>query len=319
MKVSITRRGLQITLGLIWLLDGLLQFQSFMYSHGFLKEVIEPSAEMQPAWIGHPILAAAHFAGQHLTLWNTLFALVQCLIGLGLLYRPTVKPALRASFAWTFVVWWFGEGFGMVLANMGSPLTGAPGAVLLYGLIGLMLWPTARENGRSVADRGPIGDRGGLLIWSALWLSATVLWCLASSRPPDAISGALTEGASNSMHWLASLQISLAHTTHGQGRVIAIVLATLSLAIAAGVWTRWRRETLTIGALLSIVYWLLGQSLGALTTGTATDPNIGPLFVLLALALWPRPQLAARRLDDRRGRQAQPATIASASMTSSRG
>jgi hypothetical protein len=37
--------------------------------------------------------------------------------------------------------------------------------------------------------------------------------------------------------------------------------------------------------------WLIGQSLGGLTTGEATDPNIGPLLVLLAAALWPRTAL----------------------------
>ncbi len=40
--------------------------------------------------------------------------------GLGLLHRPTVKPALPASFAWT-LVWWFGEGLGMVFMDMGAP------------------------------------------------------------------------------------------------------------------------------------------------------------------------------------------------------
>ena len=66
------------------------------------------------------------------------------------------------------------------------------------------------------------------------------------------------------------------------------MLAVLSLAIAVGVWTRLRREALLLGVLLSIVYWALGQSLGGLSTGKATDPNAGPLFVLLALALLPR-------------------------------
>jgi hypothetical protein len=41
------------------------------------------------------------------------------------------------------------------------------------------------------------------------------------------------------------------------------------------------------GVALSLDFWLLGQSLGGLTTGMATDPNTGPLFVLLALALFP--------------------------------
>jgi hypothetical protein len=319
MRFSITRGGLRITLGLIWLLDGALQFQSFMYSKGFLKEVIEPSAEGQPSWVGKPILSAAHFAGHNLTLWNTLFALVQVAIGLGLLFRRTARPALVLSFAWAFVVWWFGEGFGMILMGMASPLTGAPGAVLLYGLIGLLVWPTQDEvesgdtaaayrkqadaaragkpagtsadadaRAGTSAGGGLIGERGGLVVWSALWAGAAALWCLSVNRTPDGTSETLKGAASGSMHWLASLQSSLAGTTKGHGEAIAVVLAILSLAIAAGVWTPWRREALLLGALLAIVYWAFGESLGELTTGQATDPNAGPLFVLLALALLPR-------------------------------
>jgi len=289
MRFSITRGGLRITLGLIWLLDGALQFQSFMYSHGFLKEVIEPSAAMQPAWIGHPMISAAHFAGHNLALWDTLFGLVQVGIGLGLIFRRTARPALIVSFAWAFVVWWFGEGFGMIPSGMASPLTGAPGAVLLYGLIGLLVWPaeeTEREG--TSADAGLIGERGGQVAWSALWAGSAALWCLSVNRTADATSEALKTASGNSMHWLASLQNSLASSAAGHGEAIAIVLAILSLAIAVGVWTRFRREALLLGALLSIACWTLGQSLGGLTTGKATDPNAGPLFVLLALALLPR-------------------------------
>jgi hypothetical protein len=300
MKLSITRRGLQIALGLIWLLDGALQFQSFMYSRGFLAEVVEPSAMMQPAWIGRSIISAAHFAGHDLALWDTLFGLVQVMIGLGLLYRRTVRPALLASFGWTLVVWWFGEGLGMIPADMASPLTGAPGAVLLYGLIGLLVWPLREETVREETARaeieregtsaggGLIGERGGLIVWSVLWLTATVLWCLSVNRTPPAVSEALKGAAGESMHWLASLQTSLAHTANGDGAAIATVLAVLSLAIATGVWTRFRRTALVVGALLSLVYWVLGQSLGGINTGHATDPNAGPLFVLLALTLMPR-------------------------------
>ena len=319
MRFSITRRGLRITLGLIWLLDGALQFQSFMYSKGFLREVIEPSAQGQPAWIGRPIISAAHFAGHNLTLWNTLFALVQVGIGLGLIFRRTARPALLVSFAWAFVIWWVGEGFGMIPMGMASPLTGAPGAVLLYGLIGLLVWPTeetdrtdrstnagagaggsteAHKRVGSSAGAGLIGERGGQVVWSLLWAGAAALWCLSVNRAPNTVSEALKGAAPNSMHWLANLQSSLARSTAGHGEEIAIVLAIFSLAIAAGVWTPWRREALLLGALLSIVYWALGQSLGALTTGHATDPNAGPLFALLALALLPRrrvPEGAAGR------------------------
>ena len=114
------------------------------------------------------------------------------------------------------------------------------------------------------------------------------MWCLSVNRAVDATSEALKATSGNSMHWLASLQSSLARSTAGHGETIAVVLAVLSLAIAAGVWTPWRREALLLGVLLSVAYWLFGQSLGGLTTGKATDPNAGPLFVLLALALLPR-------------------------------
>ena len=287
MSPRITRRGIQIALGLIWLLDGVLQFQSYMYSREFIPGTIEPMLSMQPAWLARSIHWAGHLAGSNLTVWNTLFALVQCAIGLGLLCRPTVKPALALSFGWALVVWWFGEGFGMLFMNMGSPFNGAPGAVLLYAVVGVLVWPTGRQDGRSAAASGLLGERCGLAVWSAVWGCSALLWIDVLSRRVFSISGSLLEASGDSMPWLSSLQRSLSTTLEGDGKAIAAILLVASLALAVGIWTRWRRETLILGALLALVYWLLGQSLGGLTTGSATDPNIGPLFVLLAFAVWP--------------------------------
>ena len=47
--------------------------------------------------------------------------------------------------------------------------------------------------------------------------------------------------------------------------------------------------------MISLGYWLFGQGMGDLTTTQATDVNAGPLFILLALALMPRPTAAASR------------------------
>ena len=154
---SDTRRTIQSALGLLWLLDGGLQFQSFMYSHGFI-EMLTGEAAGQPAWLASSIDWGARLAQHNLDFWNTLFALTQVLIGLGLLRRSTVKLALAGSFAWAFVVWWFGEAFGMLFMNMANPLTGAPGAVILYALVGVIVWPTARPGGL-------LGVRGAKTIW----------------------------------------------------------------------------------------------------------------------------------------------------------
>ena len=41
----VTTRGIQIALGLVWLLDGLFQFKSFMFTHGIVTEVFEPAMQ----------------------------------------------------------------------------------------------------------------------------------------------------------------------------------------------------------------------------------------------------------------------------------
>ena len=50
----VTRIG-QVVLGLIWLLDGLLQFQPYMFGKTFITGVILPNAAGQPGVIASPI------------------------------------------------------------------------------------------------------------------------------------------------------------------------------------------------------------------------------------------------------------------------
>ncbi|HTA11772.1 MAG TPA: hypothetical protein VK765_00025, partial [Solirubrobacteraceae bacterium] len=50
----VTTRGVQVALGVLWLLDGLLQFKSFMFTHNIVTEVFEPVIHGQPAFIGDP-------------------------------------------------------------------------------------------------------------------------------------------------------------------------------------------------------------------------------------------------------------------------
>ncbi len=289
-RLRITPRGIQITLGLIWFLDGLLQFQSFMYTHNLITQVFQPAAEGQPGVVNAPMKIFDNFYGSDLTLWNTLAGEIQCAIGLGLiLSKKTVKPALLISFGWALMVWWFGEGFGGITAyTTSSPLMGAPGAVFLYAIIGLLVWPTGREAKRSAADSGPLGDRGGLIAWTGLWTFSAVLWMLNDNRAKGATHDMIAGMASASPHWLASIQTTVANSAQGHGETVAISLAIVSLAVAFGVWTRLRVPALLVGIVVSLAYWVFGQSLGGpFWGGGGTDVNSGPLFVLLAAALIP--------------------------------
>jgi hypothetical protein len=279
MRFSITRRGLQISLGLIWLLDGGLQFQSALYSHGFTEGLAE-MASGQPSWLAHSLTWGSEMAAHNLGIWNTLFALVQVFIGLGLLWRPTVKAALLGSFVWVLIVWWFGEAFGMLFMNMAEPLTGAPGAVLLYGLIGVLVWPGDRAGGL-------LSARGARTMWAALWLVMAWLWLGPASSGPDSVSSVLEAGGSG-LGWLTSLQSWIAGWTAGGGLVIALVFALLSAAIAIGVATdRAARPLLWLSIALNLVLWVVGQGFGEMFAGGATDPNAGPLFILMAFAMFP--------------------------------
>jgi hypothetical protein len=272
------RRALQTALGLVWLLDGGLQFQSFMYSHGFI-EMLTGMTPGQPGWLGDSMSWAAHSAEHHLALYNTLFALVQCLIGFGLLWRRSVKPALAISFAWALVVWWFGEAFGMMFMSMASPLTGAPGAVALYVLIGLIVWPNDQPGGL-------LGVRGARTAWAALWLVMAWLWLEAPSSSPSTVANSIF-AAPSGMSWLSTIQEWAAKAAHGNGVAIAIVLCLASAAIGIAVAANSRPKPFLVAAIvLNLAYWVLGQGFGGIFQGGATDPNAGPLFVLLALAMW---------------------------------
>lgn len=298
----VTKRGIQIALGLVWLLDGLFQFKSFMFTHGIVKEVFEPAMRGQPSFIGDPMRTFDDFYGRDLTLWNTLSGEIQIAIGLALISsRRLVKPALTVSFGWAIFVWWFGEGFGGLTSNtLPAPLMGAPGAVILYAIIGLLVWPTEKKEGRSPAALGPLGDRGGLYFWSGLWVVSAGLWLVNVNRAKEATHGMIAEMAEASPHWLASVQDSLAKQTVGHGTTIAVVLAVVSVAVAVGVWTPLRWPALAIGIVLSLAYWLYGQDLGGpFWAEGATDFNAGPLFVLLAFALFPvRQSMTASRSVD---------------------
>ena len=271
------RRCVQTALGLLWLLVGGLQFQSFMYSKGFIN-MLTQMAPGQPTWLADSIRWSAHIAASNLTVFNTLFALTQVLLGLGILYRPTVRPALATSCLWALIVWWFGEAFGMLFMNMANPLTGAPGAVILYALIALIVWP----------GRGPgglIGAVGARIVWAALWLVMAYLWLLGANSSANATRDAIN-AAPSGMSWLTTVQHWVAGGAHGNGLPIGLVLALLSAVIGVGVAVNWQPRTLLwVAIVLNLAYWVLGQGFGGIFQGGATDPNAGPLFVLLAVAM----------------------------------
>jgi hypothetical protein len=296
-----TQRALQVVLGLLWILDAALQFQPYMFGQGFVDSFILPNASGQPFVVGDLITHIGHFLSPDIAVWNTFFALIQLGIGVGLLFRRTVKPALAVSFVWVLGVWFFGEGLGMLLTGTATALTGAPGSVLVYGLLGLMAWPRpARRYAPDWSDR-PTGIATSaaaqgigrsvtpLVVWSGYWSLAAVLFLLPDNRTTTSIQSAVVGMADGQPGWYAHFLTNLGNLFSTSGTQTAWILALLSVVIGLGPLVARRPGVfLAAGALFAFALWIAGQGLvGNLFTGSATDPNTGPLIILLAAAMTP--------------------------------
>ena len=240
-------------------------------------------------------LMSAHLAG-----WNAMFATIQLALAVGLLWRPTARAALAGTIAWSLSVWWLGEGLGGIFSGMANPLTGAPGAALLYALLAILIWPAVQPGrigasvagasvagasvagasvagasvaGASVADSGPLGRRGARLAWFVLWGTMAGLMLAAPDR-----SASLTAPGGT------------------QATVVTIGFAAVFALAAVGVLVPATvRPALLLAATAALVIWATSEDFGTVLSGTATDVNTGPLLVLIALACWPAGSLASSR------------------------
>jgi hypothetical protein len=277
------RRISQVALGAIWLIDGALQCQPALFGRALITDVILPNAAGQPGIVASPLRWMGHQIEPHVAVFNALAATLQVMIGLGLVYRRTVKPALVVSFLWAAAVWFAGEGFGGILTGAANPLTGAPGAASLYIVVGLMVWPRQAD-----------GERSARVAWAALWLSCAGLWLLPANDSTGSVHDAIASAPSGA-GWLSGVLDAAASATTGRGTAIAIAMAALSAAIALSILTRTAERTfLGVAIALSLAYWVVGQGVGGILTGGATDLSTAPLVVLMGSILLAHTSLPRR-------------------------
>ena len=274
-------------LGGIWLLDAVLQYQSFMFTKAF-AQMLGGTAAGNPAVIADPITWSARLIGNHVVVINAIFATIQLLIGLGIAWRPTVKIALAGSIVWSLAVWWLGEGLGSVLTGGASPVNGAPGAVIIYALLAVLLWPVARDRAAPFVAGRALGPHAARALWLVLWGSLAYFALTPASRAPQATSGMISGMASGEPGWLARIDNHAASALSHDGLVVSLVLAIALIVVAVGVYlpSQAARATLVLALILAAAIWL-AEGLGGMLTGSGTDPNSGPLLALLAIAYWP--------------------------------
>jgi hypothetical protein len=187
-------------------------------------------------------------------------------------------------------VWWFGEGLGGVLSGDASPVNGGPGAVILYALLAVLLWPADRPGVTApfVAARA-VGAPVARLLWLTLWGSLAYFALTPANRAPQALHDMIVGMTGGEPGWVTGLENHAAALLDHQGLAASIVLAVALIVIAAGAFLPppLARGALILALVVAAFIWVFGQAFGQILTGGATDPNSAPLLALLALAYWP--------------------------------
>src|ERR1044071_5681179 len=157
----LSRRRLEIALGGLWLLDGLLQFQPYMFTHAFFADLLSMANMGLPGWLSGLLFRITNLLTAHPVAVNALFATLQVALGVGLIWPRTAWLARPVSIAWALAVWVVGEGVGALFMPGTGALNGAPGAALLYAVLAVLLWPRRRA-GVAAADEGLLGGRAAV-------------------------------------------------------------------------------------------------------------------------------------------------------------
>lgn len=290
--MHISRRSLQAALGGVWLIDAGLQLQPYMFGPHFAHDVIGGAASGQPGWIAGTVHAASALIA-HAPVWgNVTFAGIQAAIGAGLLWSRTSRVALGASIAWAGGIWLFGEGLGGLAGGHASLLTGLPGAVLLYAVLAVAAWP---QRGDPLDGRAPAPLVLGA--WALAWATGALFQLLPGQSSAGQLAATVTGGGTGAPAWLSGVDAAIGHWLERVGPAGVGVLVVVELAIGLGALSsrRLARWASIAGAFAALAIWVVGEAFGQVLSGHSTDPNSGPLLVLLALVTYS----AADAMDDR--------------------
>jgi hypothetical protein len=288
----VTRRRLEMALGGIWLLDGALQFQPYMFTRAFFANTLDMANMGLPGPVSAMLSRVSGLLAGQPVFWNTAFASLQVLLGAGLLWAGTARLARSVSIGWALAVWVAGEGAGGLFMPGVSALNGAPGAALLYAVAAVILWPRRPDDGAAAADCGLMGASGARWCWAALWSGLALLELEGANHAAVVPAAEVANIGNGEPGWLAAVNHQAGQLLAGHGAAFAVAAGLAEVAIGLGVLRpRWRRAALGAGIAGALSYGLFGQDLGGLLTGQATDPGTAPLLILLAVALWPRRHL----------------------------
>ena len=149
-----------------------------------------------------------------------------------------------------------------------------------------------KTNSKASRRRRPPRDSGDRRLHSrcgpVFGSLAAVLFLLPANRVGTSVSGSITAMASGEPGWYASFLNHVGNWFGAAGVQQTWLLAVISVGVGLGPLLFRRYEAfLAVGAILALLFWLTAQGLGGILTGSGTDPNTGPLVIVLAFAMVP--------------------------------
>jgi cytochrome oxidase Cu insertion factor (SCO1/SenC/PrrC family) len=286
------RRVLRYGFALLWLLDGFLQLQPDM-PLGLPSNVLTPAASTSPDWVRHLVNVGVTIWNNHPIEAATSAVWIQLGIGALLLVAPRgrwSRLAGLASAGWGVVVWVFGEAFGQIFAPGASWLFGAPGAVLIYVVAGLLIALPERAFSSRVLTEGWIRFAGAYLLGMAVlqawpgrgfWVGARRLGHTTGLLDSMASQMSATPQPTLFSSLVADFGHFDAHNAFAVNLFVVIVLAAVGIAFVSG-YRRLLLPGVIAYGVLSAATWLFVQDLGFFG-GVGTDPNsMLPTLLLVA-------------------------------------
>jgi cytochrome oxidase Cu insertion factor (SCO1/SenC/PrrC family) len=287
------RRLLRISFGLVWIFDGILQAQASM-PLGMTTQVIEPSAAASPGWVQHIVNAGGTIWSNHPITAPASAVWIQVGLGIWLLVAPRGNWSRLggvSSALWGLVVWVFGESFGGIFAPGLSWAFGAPGAVLLYSIAGLLVALPDRAWTSPRLGRGILATTGLFFVGMAVLQAWPGRGFWQGQPHPSERPGTLTamlqqmaqtpQPRSLSL-WVASFGSFEAAHGWAVNLFLVVCLGALGGAFLSGRRRLWR-FAVPAAIVLCLADWVLVQDFGFLG-GVGTDPNSMIPMALLCIS-----------------------------------
>ena len=250
---------------------------------GMAPQVIQPTAAASPGWVQHVVNAGTTIWSYHPVGAAASVVWIQVGLGLWLLAAPRgywSRLGGLATVGWGCIVWIFGESFGGIFAPGLTWLFGAPGAVLLYCVAGILI---------ALPDQAWAWRRLGQVILGATGLFFVGMAVLQAwpgrgfwqgRVGHDATAGTLTAmvhemAQTPQPRLLSSLVTAFARFDAAHGWAVNLVAVVALAGIGATFLTGRPRVVqggVIAGLALGLADWVLIEDLGFLG-GVGTDPN----------------------------------------------